>query len=215
MSDDELTAIYKQLGDREIDVLCSIDLLKEGFDLSSQTGKDTTIECVIMLRRTKSLSLFLQMVMRCMTKNKTGEKAIIIDHGGNVFLHGMPDDDRNWSLLSQENGGNKNQRAEVDPPIICEECFQAVVKPVPDQCPYCGAEMKKQNAVIKIIEGELQEIKEAERLLLKEKLKQEEREAKTLNEMILVMTKKGSKNPVHAAKMKMQGCASRQARFKR
>ena len=75
--------------------------------------------------------------------------------------------------------------------------------------------MKKQKAVIKIIEGELQEIKEAERLLLKEKLKQEEREAKTLNEMILVMTKKGSKNPVHAAKMKMQGRASRQARFKR
>ena len=215
MSDDELTAIYKQLGDREIDVLCSIDLLKEGFDLSSQTGKDTTIECVIMLRRTKSLSLFLQMVMRCMTKNKTGEKAIIIDHGGNVFLHGMPDDDRNWSLLSKENGGNKNQRAEVEPPIICEECFQAVVKPVPERCPHCDAEMKKQKAVIKIIEGELQEIKEAERLLLKEKLKQEEREAKTLNEMILVMQKKGSKNPVHAAKMKMQGRAARQARFKR
>lgn len=215
MSDSELSEIYKRLGDRKIDVLCSIDLVKEGFDLSSQTGKDTTIECVIFLRRTKSLSLFLQMAMRCMTKNKTGDKAIIIDHGGNVFLHGMPDDDRNWSLLSREGGGDKNQRAEVDAPIICEECFQAVIKPVPERCPHCDAEMKKQKAVIKIIEGELQEIKEAERLLLKEKQKQEEREAKTLNEFIAIAQKRGYKNPTHWAKQKTEGRAARQARFRR
>lgn len=215
MSKEELKEIYRAYGDRKIDVLCSISLISEGFDLSAQTGKDTTVECVILLKLTKSLASFLQMVMRCMTKKVSGGKSVIIDHGGNVMIHGMPDDDRNWSLAGRECGGDGNKRAEIEPPIICEECFQAVVKPVPERCPHCDAEMKKQKAVIKIIEGELQEIKEAERLQLKEKLKQEEREAKTLNEMILVMTKKGSKNPVHAAKMKMQGRAARQARFKR
>ena len=215
MNKDELKAIYRDYGDRKIDVLCSISLISEGFDLSAQTGKDTTVECVIMLKRTKSLSSFLQMVMRCMTKKVGGGRSVIIDHGGNVFIHGMPDDDRNWSLAGRETGADSNKRAEVEPPIICEDCFQAVVKPVPEFCPYCNAVMKKQKAVIKIIEGELQEIKEAERLAIKEKLKQEEREAKTLNDMILVMTKKGSKNPVHAAKMKIQGRAARQARFKR
>lgn len=211
----ELAAIYKSLGNKEIDVICSVDLITTGFDLSAQVGKPVTVECVILLRKTKSLSLFIQMVMRCMTKQADGGKAYIIDMSGNVMLHGLPDDAFDWSLEGRAVSDSGGKSDGVEPPIICEECFQAVVKPVPDQCPHCDAEMKKQKAVIKIIEGELQEIKEAERLKLKEKLKQEEREAKTLNDMILVMQKKGSKNPVHAAKMKMQGRAARQARFKR
>lgn len=213
MHKDELTSIYKRLADGEIQVLTSVSLITEGFDISAQTGKDVTIECVILLRATHSLALYLQMVGRALRRKNY--PAIILDHGGNVLKHGMPDDIRQWSLDGKTNGGKSDSESSVNGVVICKECYQAVIKPVPERCPYCDAEMKKQKAVIKIIEGELQEIKEAERLLLKEKQKQEEREAKTLNEFIAIAQKRGYKNPTHWAKQKTEGRAARQARFRR
>ena len=208
----ERKKIINDFADGKIKVLCNTEIVTTGFDLSAQVGRDVPIETCILLRPTHSLALYLQMVGRALRKKDY--PAIILDHAACVLKHGLPCDIRQWSLDGNENVKSASE-TEIAAPVICEECFQAVIKPIPEFCPYCNAVMKKQKAVIKIIEGELQEIKEAERLLLKEKLKQEEREAKTLNEMILVMTKKGSKNPVHAAKMKMQGRAARQARFKR
>ena len=211
--EDEQKAIFKRIASGEVKVLCNAQLLSEGWDLSAQTGTDATIECVIMLRPTTSLVIYLQQVGRGLRRKPY--PAILIDHAANVLKFGMPDDDREWSLDGKESNGNGSSENTIDCPVICENCFQAVVKPVPDLCPHCGAEMKKQKAVIKIIEGELQEIKEAERLLLKEKLKHEEREAKTLNDFVALAQKRGYKNPVHWAKQKTEGRASRQARFKR
>lgn len=211
MKAEELSRIYADLADGKIKVLTSVALITEGFDIAAQTGRDVTIECIILLRSTKSLALFLQMVGRGLRKKPY--PAIILDHGGNVLVHGMPDEARDWTLDGKPAGGSGASEIQVQPPVICEECYQAVVKPVPDLCPWCDAEMKKQKAVIKIIEGELEEIKAVERLKLKEKLKQEEREANTLEKMILVMQKKGSKNPSFAAKKRLAGRAMRHQRI--
>ena len=35
-------------------------------------------------------------------ENNPDKRAIIIDHVGNVFRHGMPDEDRDWSLESKK-----------------------------------------------------------------------------------------------------------------
>lgn len=211
--DDEQKEIFKRIASGEVKILCNASLLSEGWDLAAQTGSDATIECVIMLRPTTSLVIYLQQVGRGLRRKPY--PAILIDHAGNVLKFGMPDDERQWSLDGKVKGGKSDSDSVIDAPIICEECFQAVIKPVPERCPHCDAEMKKQKAVIKIIEGELQEIKEAERLLLKEKQKQEEREAKTLNEFIAIAQKRGYKNPTHWAKQKTEGRAARQARFRR
>ena len=52
---------------------------------------------VILFRPTQSLTLYIQQCMRGM-RYQPGKKATIIDHVGNVQLHGLPDEDRVWSL---------------------------------------------------------------------------------------------------------------------
>jgi len=87
----------------KIKILCNVDLISEGYDCPN-------MEAVILARSTQSLSLYIQQAMRPMRtdKNNPNKVATIIDHVGNVYRHGLPDEDREWSLerkkrkLSQE-----------------------------------------------------------------------------------------------------------------
>lgn len=74
----------------KITILCNVDLISEGFDVPD-------CECTILLRPTHSLTLYIQQSMRCM-RYKPNKRAVIIDHVGNYARHGMPDDDREWTL---------------------------------------------------------------------------------------------------------------------
>lgn len=74
----------------EITILCNVDLISEGFDVPD-------CECAILLRPTKSLTLYIQQSMRCM-RYKPDKRAIIIDHVGNYARFGLPDADRSWTL---------------------------------------------------------------------------------------------------------------------
>ena len=95
------------------------------------------------------------------------KRAVIIDHVGNYARHGLPDDDREWTLdkKPKRKKGEKSQPAE-NAVTQCPECFLTfhtrdesgeVVK----LCPYCGAELpvkerkeiKQEEAVLEKIEG--------------------------------------------------------------
>ena len=104
-------------------ILSNADLFSEGFD-------DKDIECTILLRPTMSLTVFIQQSMRCM-RYKEGKTALIIDCVGNVFRHGLPDDDREWSLLP---------KAKQETTVKIRECPQCygVYSPTMEKCPYCG-----------------------------------------------------------------------------
>ena len=75
----------------EVKILCSCELISEGFDAPSVGG-------AILLRPTQSLGLYLQQVGRCLRPKPDGSPAIILDHVGNVRRHGLPDAERQWSL---------------------------------------------------------------------------------------------------------------------
>lgn len=108
----------------EIKVLTNVDLFGEGFDLPS-------IECVILLRPTQSLSLFMQQCGRALRPSPGKSHAIIIDHVGNLTRHGLPDDDREWSL-------DVKTKSQQEPSIkICQKCF-AANKPNATTCSNCG-----------------------------------------------------------------------------
>lgn len=109
----------------EITVLCNCELFGEGLDVPD-------CECVVLLRPTKSLSLFIQQSMRSM-RYKQGKTAIIIDHVGNAYLHGLPDDPREWSLEPKKKQETTVKIRE------CKNCF-AVYSPTLSRCPFCGAE---------------------------------------------------------------------------
>lgn len=111
----------------KIKVLCNVDLISEGFDVPA-------MEAVILARPTQSLTLFIQQAMRAMRidKNKPDKVAVIIDHVGNVYRHGLPDEDREWSLEG------KKKKASVPRDFAlkqCPKCYSAH-RPGP-VCPYC------------------------------------------------------------------------------
>jgi DNA or RNA helicases of superfamily II len=87
------TDIMQQFRSGEIQVLCNCELFSVGLDVPD-------CECVILLRPTQSLTLYIQQAMRCMRadKNNPDKVGIIIDHVGNVYRHGFVDDNRNWTL---------------------------------------------------------------------------------------------------------------------
>lgn len=132
-------------------VLTSCDVVSEGFDLPA-------IEVAILLRPTKSLSLYLQQVGRALRVFEGKEYAIILDHVGAIATHGLPDEDREWSL----DGVTKKKRAANDnqPDVniqTCPMCF-TIHMPQP-QCPTCGhIYTAAQRREMKQVDGELVEI---------------------------------------------------------
>jgi len=75
----------------KIKVLTNCALFDEGLDIPGLDG-------VILARPTASLGRYLQMVGRALRPSPSKEYASIIDLAGNWERHGLPDDDRTWSL---------------------------------------------------------------------------------------------------------------------
>ena len=115
--------IMQDFRDSKIMILTNCELFGEGLDVPD-------CECTILLRPTQSLTLYIQQSMRSMRymPNKT---AIIIDHVGNCYLHGLPDDEREWTLEPKKKQENTVKIRE------CPMCF-SVYPPTKQKCPYCG-----------------------------------------------------------------------------
>ena len=96
----------------KIRILLNVDLVGEGFNVPD-------CDCCVLLRPTLSLCLYIQQSMRCM-RYKEGKKALIIDMVGNCYKHGLPDEDRQWSLTEKpkllNNSGEKNHD------VLAREC---------------------------------------------------------------------------------------------
>lgn len=135
----------------EVRILCNCELFGEGLDVPD-------CECVVLLRPTQSLTLFIQQSMRSMRymPNKT---AIIIDHVGNCYRHGLPDDDREWSLEP------KHKQESIVKIRECKNCF-AVYPPNLSKCPYCGAEATHEirKTDKKVVEVDLVELQRTEEI---------------------------------------------------
>ena len=87
-SDDAREAKLARLKSGETRVLCTCDVLGEGWDFAG-------CRVVIVARPTASLARYMQWAGRAM---RPGGKAIILDHAGNFYAHGAPWEDHEWSL---------------------------------------------------------------------------------------------------------------------
>jgi len=190
--DGDRKRILNDFADGKIMVLCNVELVTTGFDLSAQVKRDVPVECVILCRPTMSLALFLQMVGRALRRKPY--PAIILDHAGNSMRHGFPDDPHEWSLEGNEKGEGGASEG-PPPPITCEGCFRQIRRPAPPQCPYCKREFHKPTKPIEEGEGELilqtADIKAA----LRAKRIAEDREAKTLHELVALGAARGYASP--------------------
>ncbi len=166
MDDAERSRIIKAFARRELLVLTSCQMLQFGFDLSSAAQMDVTVEAMSDLQPTQSLSLQLQKYGRALRKKDF--PAIILDHAGNSARHGLPDDDREWSLDDREKRGSGGDGEKTEPVRQCPECFMAH-RPSPE-CPGCGYVYPVMGREIEEVEGELQEITSAPKMSKKQEI---------------------------------------------
>lgn len=118
----------------KVNILVNAELYGEGVDVPD-------CECVILLRPTESLTLFIQQTMRPM-RYQPNKQAIIIDHVGNYARHGLPNTEHDWQ--EHFKGTNKKSKSDNSIPIKeCPECF-GVVESAYTICPYCGCEFPKE-----------------------------------------------------------------------
>lgn len=118
----------------KVNILVNAELYGEGVDVPD-------CECVILLRPTESLTLFIQQTMRAM-RYQPNKQAIIIDHVGNYARHGLPNTEHDWQ--EHFKGTNKKSKSDNSIPIKeCPECF-GVVESAYTICPYCGCEFPKE-----------------------------------------------------------------------
>lgn len=117
-------------------VLSNVDLISEGFNVPD-------CACVIMLRPTQSLVLFIQQSMRCM-RFKPNKIATIIDHVGNYTRFGMPDAKNEWDIKGWKKAGKKRLKSDAIGIWECLECH-AVNETGMDKCTVCGWIKPKQD----------------------------------------------------------------------
>ena len=181
-NDTEREQIVEDFRDGKIQILTNVDLIGEGFDVPD-------CECVLLLRPTQSLSLFIQQSTRCLRPNGD-KKAIIIDFVGNCFRHGMPTEKRKWSLDTKIKCSNPSGENAI---LIrqCPKCYK-VYEPKTRICPYCKYEAPLTEREIKQEEkAELERIKQIE----KYQRKNEIWNCKTMSELVAYARNKGYKNP--------------------
>jgi len=200
----ERDAIFRRFTKGETLALSNVEIASEGVDIPA-------VEAAILLRPTQSLGMYLQQVGRALRPAPGKSHAIILDHAGNAFRHGLPDDVREWSLL-----GTQTKKSAADPDDIkvkqCPVCY-ATVAAYKSECRHCGHKFVPVGREIETVEGELSEV---DIEMQRQAARIEQASAQSLDELIRIGTLRGYRNPAawathvwtaRAAKIKQRATA--------
>lgn len=138
---DEIKAKLARFKNGETTLMSSVDMLSRGFDMPN-------CEAIIVGRPTKSVNYHIQALGRVLRIADGKERAIILDHAGNVKRLGFP-----CSYVPKElNAGEKKETKKIDKEKLPKECPQChVLKPAGQyKCPKCGFEPKRKPGVVTV-----------------------------------------------------------------
>jgi superfamily II DNA or RNA helicase len=184
----ERKEMIRDLGNGALDVLFSCGVVSEGTDIP-------VVAAAILLRPTESLALAIQQMGRAMRPFPGKTHATILDHAGNVEVHGLPhllpNADHPWSLECRPRVKRKTKL--IRRMKQCPECF-SWVESTARECmlghrfeviPREGPEEE---------DGKLELIDE-DRLLAKKSRLREQGQARTFEELTALAAKRGYRNP--------------------
>lgn len=203
---DDMLQIVRAFARREILVLCNCQIATFGWDLSQLTGMDATVECIFMLRRTKSLPLYMQIVGRML--RVSDRPSIMFDHASTIAEHGLPCDDREWTL----EGRLKRPGEMAEKTLPARQCPTSdggcgfTHRPSP-ACPHCGRVYPIKEVDIEQRDGDLIEVSPDEMRRIAKAERQVQGQARTLAELMELAKRKGYKNPQFWAKKVASGRA--------
>ena len=129
--DEERASLIAAFKKGNLKVLVNVAVATEGFDLPDAS-------CVVITRPTNSLTLYLQMVGRGLRPKEDGGNCLILDLAANSEFHGLPADEREWSLEPRE-----VQEGEGDALTIwCDRC-KTLSPAASHNCQNCGSSFGK------------------------------------------------------------------------
>ena len=176
--DDVRTWVINKYANRELKVLCNVELMTFGFDLAAQVGRDVMIEAMIDGSPTKSLTKQRQKWGRALRRKL--EPAVIFDLVGNQEMHNYPCTEIDWSLDGKERKVRKESEREVKM-RQCTNCPRC--HPPAPACPYCGFVYPVTGREIEHVDGDVKEV-DKEAIRAESKLKSMEvRMARTMDDL--------------------------------
>ncbi|WP_328589763.1 DEAD/DEAH box helicase [Cereibacter johrii] len=167
-------AVLEGLASGTVRVLCSVDVISEGFDLPD-------IRAALLLRPTQSLGLYLQQVGRALRPSDGKIRAVVLDHSGNALRHGLPSEDREWSLEGIQAAAREMTHTESGEALSVRQCLTCyAIHPAGPVCPYCGTEHPRDERIPRQRAGELRRLEAEEAARIESERKAQAKEARTL-----------------------------------
>lgn len=147
----ERAGIISRFRSGETAVIVNVEIISEGFDCPE-------CACVVQARPTMSLALHLQQIGRAM---RPGMDKLILDLASNYERHGLPDDEREWTLTASRRKKGKKKKM---PFAVCQAC-RAVMPVHVRICPECGTERPvKDRVMVEVENTELKVVSEGRRV---------------------------------------------------
>jgi hypothetical protein len=147
----ERDAILARLQSGESEVVCNCMVLTEGWDMPE-------VGCCVLVRPTKKMGLFRQMIGRVLRPAEGKVDAIVLDHSGAVFRHGFAEDAVEWTLDPDRRAESPVHAARCEPGsksrlLECSQC--QCMRIAGEPCPNCGFLPRRPAQYIPFEDGEL------------------------------------------------------------
>jgi len=130
MGDDEIEDVLENFSAGFLDILVNVSMLTTGFD-------ETSVDCLIIARPTKSKRLFIQIIGRGLRLHKGKKDCLILDIAGTIKEHGYPTMRRDFNRV-------RPKRGESEPLEFSDVT-----------CPYCDYSAQARNCRREVITTKL------------------------------------------------------------
>jgi superfamily II DNA or RNA helicase len=154
---DERDATLARLASGKIDIVTNCMVLTEGWDMPE-------VGCCVLARPTKKMGLYRQMIGRVLRPAPGKNYAIVLDHSGAVFRHGLPEDHVAWTLAADGYAVSSTHQARLHKAggglIECSEC--SALRVGGQRCPCCGFMPQQPAQYVPITDGELGLVRNAQ-----------------------------------------------------
>jgi DNA repair protein RadD len=168
-NDDVRDGIIADFESGALQILCNVDICGEGLSINA-------IECVILLRPTQSLGLYIQQVGRGLRTWPGKKELIILDHANLTVKFGLIDEPREWTL----SGDEEKKKASTTSVRVCPKCW-AATRSAARTCGECGYEFPVKSRNAKFVKGDLEEV-DAEELRAERERQRQDRAARQSEE---------------------------------
>jgi superfamily II DNA or RNA helicase len=147
---EERDDILARLASGETELVTNCMVLTEGWDMP-EAG------CTILARPTRKMGLFRQMIGRVLRPADGKPDAVILDHSGAVYAHGLPEDPVEWTLDPERLAKNPTHVArlvrQAGKLLECSQC--SALRLAGQPCPACGFLPHRPPRDVFVADGEL------------------------------------------------------------